>query len=101
MHRVSVQSQHTRYGGAGEVDVEDADACGGRGGAQGEGELGGDGGFADAAFSGADDDYVLDVLEAAADWGICYCGHCGIGVRRRGGRWRENFWSCRDEMTNR
>ncbi len=46
------EAEEAGYGGAGEVDVEDADGVAGEG--EGEGELGGYGGFADAAFAGED-----------------------------------------------
>lgn len=47
-----LEIEEARDGGAGEVDVEDADGVAGEG--EGEGELGCYGGFADAAFAGED-----------------------------------------------
>lgn len=44
-----LEPEESRYRGAGEIDVEDADGVPGEG--EGKGELGGYGGFADAAFA--------------------------------------------------
>ena len=54
------EAEEARDGGAGEVDVEDADGLAGEG--EGEGELCCYGGFADAAFARED-----------LEWGLATC----------------------------
>lgn len=66
-------------GGAGEVDVEDADGVALQG--EGEGELGCYAGFADAAFAGEDEGDVFDVGERHA----IVCERSWL---------RERYWGC-------
>ena len=61
-HFLLFEIEQARNAGSREIDIEDSNVvallC------QGEGELDCDGGFADASFTGEDEDDVPDILEA-------------------------------------
>ena len=61
MDALSVESEHARDRGSTEVDIEHANGLVASN--EREGQLGGNGGFADASLAGHDEDDVLDAVE--------------------------------------